>query len=251
MNSDKFSIGEISEFFNIPAPTLRFWQSKGLISPIQSNYNNYREYSLSDLMKISDIIFYKNLGVPLKEINILKMKKISEQEVFCMQHLNMLKREKELLEIRIKRLTQHQKGLSEISRLKNLKYVEEDIDTDCIISFCLTEHEKLRLYIDNPYLYSRVQHTKHPDEAQRGLTVSKSKITSRDEIIWKNCNKSKFVTVLMKESINENYSNNLNEILSVVGQKFKTGYIISRFLVTATENNKLYDFYKTYIEIID
>lgn len=30
--------------------------------------NQYREYTIEDLMTISDVIFYKNLGLQLKEI---------------------------------------------------------------------------------------------------------------------------------------------------------------------------------------
>ena len=79
---DVFSIGDISKFFNIPTSTLRFWEKKGLLSPRKED-NNYREYSLPDLMKISDIVFYKNLGIPLKDILNLKNKNIIEQEFFC------------------------------------------------------------------------------------------------------------------------------------------------------------------------
>ena len=61
-----FSIGEIAELLNIPTSTLRFWEKKGLFS-IPKSDNRYRMYSYLDLIQIADIIFYRNLGVPVNE----------------------------------------------------------------------------------------------------------------------------------------------------------------------------------------
>ena len=63
-----FQIGEISRFFNIPASTLRYWEDKGVLHPEKGIENRYREYTIEDLMTISDVVFYKNLGLQLKEI---------------------------------------------------------------------------------------------------------------------------------------------------------------------------------------
>ena len=57
-----FRIGDISHFFDIPASTLRYWEDMGVIAPAKDQINNYREYTVEDLMSISDVIFYKNLG---------------------------------------------------------------------------------------------------------------------------------------------------------------------------------------------
>ena len=64
----KFQIGEIAHFFDIPASTLRYWEDKGVLHPEKGRENRYREYTIEDLMTISDVVFYKNLGLQLKEI---------------------------------------------------------------------------------------------------------------------------------------------------------------------------------------
>ena len=63
-----FQIGEIARFFDVPASTLRYWEDKGVLHPKKGIENHYREYTIEDLMTISDVIFYKNLGLQLKEI---------------------------------------------------------------------------------------------------------------------------------------------------------------------------------------
>lgn len=68
----QFHIGEISEFFNLPASTLRHWESTGILTPKKNHENNYREYTIEDFMNLSDIIFYKSLGLPLKQIQTME-----------------------------------------------------------------------------------------------------------------------------------------------------------------------------------
>lgn len=245
---DVFSIGDIASFFHIPSSTLRFWEKKGLLSPRKANNNKYREYDITDLMKISDIIFYKNLGIPLKDILNLKNRNVNDQAMFCSEHLRDLELQREFINRQIKTLKQHQKALYEINKLKEEEYKMEEIDTNCIVSFELTQKDKLKMYIKNPYLYSRVQHTDFIDEEKRGITVLKSKVSNIKDIIWEN-NNGRYAVCLMKEEVSEDYPNNLKDKLSIVKEKYNTGFIISRFLTSAMEDGKLYDFYKTYIEI--
>lgn len=56
----QFHIGQIARFFDLPASTLRYWDEVGILTPHKNHTNSYREYTVSDLMTISDIIFYKN-----------------------------------------------------------------------------------------------------------------------------------------------------------------------------------------------
>lgn len=84
------NISTVSETFGIPASTLRYWESMGLIS-LSRRENNYREYTYSSLLDLSDICYLRNLGIPVKAIkeyqtlsladsNALYLKKKSELE---------------------------------------------------------------------------------------------------------------------------------------------------------------------------
>jgi len=58
------------------------------------------------------------------------------------------------------------------------------------------------------------------------------------------------VTFLMKEEVTVGFPNDLAEHLTHVQKSHRTGSIISRFLLCAQENGKIYDFYKTFVEIL-
>lgn len=247
-----FQIGEISHFFDIPASTFRYWEEMGVLAPTKDQSNNYREYTIEDLMSISDVVFYKNLGLPLKNIRQMKNMTPEQHDHLFEEKLSQLQQQQIALQQQMEKLRCHMEAIQTLKELRENPYQETDIDTDCIVSFELIEREKLRRYIENPYLYSRVQHSGNMKVEQRGITIVKSELSEEQQssqIIWEK-NSDRYITFLMMEEVTDGYRNDLQRHLQLIGQEHQTGAVISRFLVCAQENGKIYDFYKTFVEII-
>lgn len=248
-----FQIGEISHFFDIPASTLRYWEDMGVLTPAKDQTNNYREYTVEDLMSISDVIFYKKLGLSLK--NIRQMESTTPEQHYHLfeDKIAGLQQQQIALQQRMEKLRCHMQAIQTLKELRENSYRKTDIDTDCIVSFELIERDKLHCYIENPYLYSRVQHSENMQLEQRGITIVKSDLSVellKEQIIWEKKNNNRYITFLMKEEITEGFPNDLQRQLQMIQQKYQTGAVISRFLVCAQEEGKIYDFYKTFVEII-
>lgn len=247
-----FQIGEISQFFDIPASTLRYWEDMKVLMPAKDQTNNYREYTVEDLMSISDVIFYKNLGLPLK--NIRQMERTTPEQHYHLleEKMSELQQQQIALQQRMEKLNCHMRAIQALKELRENPYQETDIDTDCIVSFELIERDKLRRYIENPYLYSRVQHSENMQIEQRGITIMRSQLSEElqeAQIIWEK-NNNRYITFLMKEEITDGFPNDMQRQLQIIQRKYQTGAVISRFLVCAQEEGKIYDFYKTFVEII-
>lgn len=248
-----FQIGEISHFFDIPASTLRYWEDMGVLTPAKDQTNNYREYTVEDLMSISDVIFYKKLGLSLKNIRQMESTTLEQHYHLFEDKIAGLQQQQIALQQRMEKLRCHMQAIQTLKELRENSYRETDIDTDCIVSFELIERDKLRRYIENPYLYSRVQHSENMQTEQRGITIVKSDLSVellKEQIIWEKKNNNRYITFLMKEEITEGFPNDLQRQLRIIQQKYQTGAVISRFLVCAQEEGKIYDFYKTFVEII-
>lgn len=246
-----YHIGEIAHLFGIPASTLRYWEQMGVLVSRKDPVNQYRMYTVADLMTISDILFYKNLGLSLKQIQAMEQTTSVEHKNLLEHKITDLQYQKQEMERRIHKLQFHLAAIEQLHQLEEIPFSEGDIDSECIVPFEFIEIDKLKQYIGNPYRYSRVQHTECLQEEWRGLTIAgdQVKVMSNQKILWKKGN-SRYVICLLKEEITDHFPNNLPELLAHVHKKYKTGYIISRFLLCAKECGKLYDFYKTYIEII-
>lgn len=63
-----YTIGEISKIFNIPEPTLRYYDDIDLLCPWMIGENGYRYYSKAQFEVISTIVLLKDCGTPLKKL---------------------------------------------------------------------------------------------------------------------------------------------------------------------------------------
>ncbi|NLT39348.1 MAG: MerR family transcriptional regulator, partial [Clostridiales bacterium] len=69
MKNELFSIGDISELFQISVQTIRFYEKIGLFLPaVVSDTTGYRYYSWNQFERLRLIIHLKELGLSLKDI---------------------------------------------------------------------------------------------------------------------------------------------------------------------------------------
>lgn len=64
----RLTVGEITEVLGITNETIRYYVREGLIKPEKNPENNYWEYSSEDVLLISDVLFYRYLGISLNNI---------------------------------------------------------------------------------------------------------------------------------------------------------------------------------------
>ncbi|MGF6375877.1 DNA-binding transcriptional MerR regulator [Clostridiales Family XIII bacterium PM5-7] len=65
------TVGEISKTLGISTEAIRYYVQEGLISPVKNEGNSYWEYSSDDLMKLTDILFYRSMNLTMKEIKTI------------------------------------------------------------------------------------------------------------------------------------------------------------------------------------
>ena len=62
------TVGEIAKVLGVSTEMIRFYVRQGILKPKKNGENNYWEYSSDDVMRLSDILFYRDLDIPLKDI---------------------------------------------------------------------------------------------------------------------------------------------------------------------------------------
>ena len=65
------TVGEISRALGISNEAIRYYVKEGIIKPKKNEENNYWEYSSDDLMKLTDVLFYRNMNLTMKEIKVI------------------------------------------------------------------------------------------------------------------------------------------------------------------------------------
>lgn len=64
-----YTIKEIAKLAGVTTRTLRYYDEIGLLSPADMGSNGYRYYDQDSLLLLQQILFYRELEVPLKEIH--------------------------------------------------------------------------------------------------------------------------------------------------------------------------------------
>ncbi|NMO34361.1 MerR family transcriptional regulator [Streptomyces sp. GMY01] len=97
-----YSVGQVSAFAGVTVRTLHHYDKAGLLSPSERSHAGYRLYSEADLVRLQQILFYRELGFPLDEIAAI----LADPQANAVDHLRA--RQKQLSEeiARLQRLAE-------------------------------------------------------------------------------------------------------------------------------------------------
>lgn len=67
----RLTVGEISKVLGISPETIRHYVNEEIITPKQDKDNSYWYYSSDDVLRITDILFYRSMGLTIKQIKMI------------------------------------------------------------------------------------------------------------------------------------------------------------------------------------
>lgn len=91
-------VGEVAELAGVTVRTLHHYESLGLLNPSRDKTSGYRRYSDNDLIRLQQILFYRELGFSLEQIddimnapNFDRREAMIEQKQLLMAQISRLK----------------------------------------------------------------------------------------------------------------------------------------------------------------
>jgi DNA-binding transcriptional MerR regulator len=239
---DKYSIKEVADIFQIPKSTLRYWDKENLVQLERNHQNDYREYTLKQLMDVSDINFYRGINV-----SISNLKKMHEMNLKEFEEI--LSETQDAIELQLEELIKKREGIlyrrekiTELKRLQTSPYSFSEPDTNRICQF-----EVHHFSFKNAYDFAILFTPENNYQIEFGSVIADEAITG--QTMWEKSDKSKgFIECLLKVSVDNPNKNNLEEHLSFVRTNYTVGTIIGRYLMTAVEDIR-YDYFKIWIEL--
>ena len=243
------SIGEVSRLLNIPEHTLRYWQDAGIFS-VRQEMNNYRKYTMADLLNIAEVAFYRNIGIPVKQMERFNRFGLKDHSQILDDVKLRVARQMEELRAMHQLILLKEKHIQEIHTLRKRDYSWETVPFQSIVRFSYSDREKLIEYTRNPSLYVRCIDTEDLSHEIRGIICREP--GSQDEILWqaKRPQTSRFASFLIEEYPEEGYSNNILEKLEPIRKQADTGILLANFLMSEVKDGRKVDYLKGYVEIV-
>lgn len=128
-----YTVKQLAKIAQISVRTLHHYDQIGLLSPMRAKSNSYRLYGESDLLRLQQILFFRELEFPLPEI-----KAILSSPTFSIE--DGLKDQRKLLLIKKKRLDDLVETIDKT--IKNIKKQKTMKDEELYGAFTKEEQEK-------------------------------------------------------------------------------------------------------------
>jgi MerR family transcriptional regulator, thiopeptide resistance regulator len=116
-----YTIKQLSKLAGISVRTLHYYDEVGLLRPARRQKNDYRQYEEPELLKLQQILFFRELDFP-----ILEIKRIMSLPDFDM--VKALRQQKKFIELKQKRLIGLTRTIDQTIKKINIQITMEDKD---------------------------------------------------------------------------------------------------------------------------
>jgi len=97
----EYTINKLAKIAGISTRTLRYYDELGLLSPARISSNGYRIYGQKEVDQLQQILFYRELGVPLQQIKSILAAKDFDAQAALESHLSALLAKRKQLDLLI------------------------------------------------------------------------------------------------------------------------------------------------------
>lgn len=250
MEENSYTIGEIAQLFKVPASTIRYWEDKEIFSSKRNDENDYREYTIQTTIELMDVVFYRNLNVPIQKMK--HFNRLSPEDIYSILLDTEANVQKELadLEKKSKGISQRKEQLESLFTLKDRGYKQEKLNIKKIVPFDMTNAEEMQVQLEHLANFVLFKENKKDEVFQMGLVVSDD--YEKNELWKENTSKeSIYFTCLLECDAEDFEKNNFSEHLEEMRKRgYQIKRVIAPYLATASENNKrAVDYYKAWLEV--
>ncbi len=94
MNKNRYTVGELANMSGVSVRALHHFERLGLLTPARGG-NGYRSYGPGDVDRLQQILLYRELGMPLKDIRAILDDPAFDPRAALVRHLGELRAKKD------------------------------------------------------------------------------------------------------------------------------------------------------------
>lgn len=244
-------IKEVSRLYGVPAPTLRFWEKKGLISSVRDKENNYRLFKPSCMMvELGDTVFYRNMDIPFRQV--MEMKNMDCDKLAKTLADAQVALKEKIAEFRLKEvaLERKLKFIEEIKAASEGELIESDIPFEKVIELDYSNKEHFKRYLSDPSCFVSVNNSLFSDSLEdiNGIAVEAD---YAGNIIFQKNQNDKYLMSYFKNPLYDYTYDNFAALKSKLKDKNLTSsQQVFQFLINMVDENGIScDYYKVWFKI--
>ena len=232
-----FRLKEAAKILGVAPSALRYWDSRGIIRTERDPSNNYRRLSLHQLLMAGDIAFYRDLGVPIDQLEGFETHSESEYDA-------MLARQAEAIDAQIAHLQETarrvrgQRDMLALLRALEGKAPHAAVPTvERVIRMDADDPRYWPYALEDPQRYAVFIDAEHPDIIIDGL-VDRGDMAGGDEL-WARDVQQTAIECLLETTESEYSWSNASDLFAQARAMGRTPRcIVGYYLIALTENGQ-------------
>lgn len=245
---NKLKISDISKLFDIPISALRYYEKEGLCSFKRSD-NNYRWADMRTIRNLCDISFYRKLSCSIEQIQQLTLMKHQEIGALLLDSRENIQRQIDELNGMLDNIDEKVGRIQKIDELMNQPAAMVLAKLPAIREFSLFRHSDISNLISYERDLYLIIDPSDMEDYRYGLLTAKPQ-EHRNLIYAGDAAERPYYKVLLKTDYELIEKNNLQEYYEqIAALGYTPGRIFGKVLVSAKED-KLYNFYEAWIELL-
>ena len=249
MNEKPMTVHEVAELTGITVRTLHYYDEIGLLRPEIVTEAKYRLYTKTDLGRLQEILFFKEVGFALKEIKKLMVSDSYNREEALRNHLQILELQKSRIDNLIglvgDRISGKQEYSFEAFSTAKITQLQEKFREEITQRWGDTES-----YREFASLFGEKARTVQGEQWGEFLTKTKTLFKHLAEYEDKDPSEQEVQIIVRqwKEYISENFYQCDNQMLIYLGELYTTDDRFKEF-INRFGNGDLADFFNKAIKI--
>lgn len=126
----EYTVKKLSELAGISGRTLRFYDQIDLLKPNRINSSGYRIYGGKEVDRLQQILFYRNLGLPLEEIKeVLDAPNFDSETALFAHYQQLLEQQQQLNKLiaTVEKTLQVKRGMSSMTDKEKLEGFKKEL----------------------------------------------------------------------------------------------------------------------------
>lgn len=244
-----YDIKNAAQHLGIAPSTLRYWEREGLVRADRNQENDYRQYSVHDLIDASEIAFYRKLGVSVKELRSYRALSVAALDNTLERTAYNIDQRIIELELMRERLI-YQRTLND--RAKTLMEAGMCPSKPAINQLSAIDYDDSRLWhllVNEPWRYGVIIEASHPETRREAVVDAHPSPTN---VIWthdKNEEASLALECLLLVDPDGDKTNARELFCQAKKNGFEPSCVVGNYLLTASsdEDSLRWDFYHAWI----
>lgn len=243
-----YNIKEVARLLQIPTSTLRYWDDEGVIHAERDGENNYRKFSLSNIIELSMVSFYRNIGIPIRDLKqILK----SEREL----QRNLLDQEEKRIELQIQnmyrqqeRIRKQKRLLQEVEKLNQKTIGKGKPAFQKVVAFERENPRHWQYMVEEPERFMLFLDGKCLENVEYAVGMNKEENSENQQVLWTRAEEEPYMEGLLIVENQDEKNNNMAQLLEVLqGKGNHPKVAIAQYLSSEWEKKGI-DYYKVWFE---